>query len=165
VELETLRDAIHEEVCERGFDPRRNSFMQAYGSRRVDASVLLLPLVGFLPAEDQRIAGTIANAERRLLEEGLVRRKAAPWLGSEEGVFLPCSFWLADCMAMQGRTAAARALFERAIAVANDIGLMSEEYHVPSGRMLGNFPQALTHVALVNTALGLSGPVLKRSGA
>ena len=163
-ELKALRGAIHSEVCEQGYDSARNSFMQAYGSRRLDASVLLLPLVGFMPVEDTRIAGTIAATETRLLEQGLVRRKEPQRLGTEEGVFLPCSFWLADCMIMQGRLLEARALFERALGISNDVGLMTEEYHVPSRRMVGNFPQALTHVALINTALGLCGPVLQRGG-
>ena len=163
-ELEALRDTIHADVCTHGFDTRRGSFMQAYGSRSLDASALLLPLVGFLPANDERIAGTVAAIERRLMEGGLVRRQEAPWAGREEGVFLPCSCWLANCMAMQNRLPEARALFERVLAVSNDLGLLSEEYHVPSRRMLGNFPQAMTHVAVINTALGLCGPVLQRGG-
>ena len=163
-QLEALRDAIHADVCAKGFDAGRNSFMQAYGSRHLDASVLLLPLVGFLPTGDARIAGTIAAVEAGLMEGGFVRRQEAPWFGREEGVFLPCSCWLADCLNMQGRRDEARALFERVLAVSNDVGLFSEEYHVPSGRLLGNFPQALTHIAVVNTALGLCGPILQRAG-
>jgi GH15 family glucan-1,4-alpha-glucosidase len=159
-----LRDLIHADVCARGFDRRRDSFMQAYGSRRLDASTLLLPLVGFLPATDERIAGTIAAVEQGLMEGGLVRREEAPRFGREEGVFLPCSCWLADCMAMQDQQKEARALFERVLALASDLGLLSEEYHVPSRRLLGNFPQAMTHVALINTALGLCGPLLQRGG-
>jgi GH15 family glucan-1,4-alpha-glucosidase len=162
-DLKALRDAIHSEVCEQGYDSARNSFVQAFDSRRLDASALLLPLVGFMPVKDSRISGTIAAVETRLLEQGLVRREE-PQRGTEEGVFLPCSFWLADCMIMQGRLQEARALFERVLSVSNDVGLMSEEYHVPSRRMVGNFPQALTHVALINTALGLCGPVLQRGG-
>jgi len=163
-ELEKLRDAIHADVCAKGFDTRRGSFMQSYGSRHLDASVLLLPLVGFLPATDERIAGTIAAIEDGLMEGGFVRRQGAPWIGREEGVFLPCSCWLADCMIMQGRHEEARALFERVLAVSNDVGLLSEEYHVPSRRLLGNFPQALTHIAVINTGLGLCGPLLQRGG-
>ena len=163
-ELESLRDTIHADVCTQGFDARRNCFKQAYESDSLDASALLLPLVGFLPATDERIIGTIAAIEEGLMEGGLVRRHEAPWLGREEGVFLPCSCWLADCMAMQNRPEEARALFERVLAVANDLGLLSEEYHVPSRRMLGNFPQAITHVAVINTALGLCGPMLQRGG-
>ena len=144
-ELKRLRNAIHADVCAKGFDASRNSFMQSYGSRHLDASVLLLPLAGFLPADDPRITGTIAAIEKDLTEDGFVRRQAAPWIGREEGVFFPCSCWLADCPAMQGRCEEARALFERVLAVSNDVGLLSEEYHVPSRRLLGNFPQALTH--------------------
>jgi GH15 family glucan-1,4-alpha-glucosidase len=136
--------------------------MESYGSRHLDASLLLLPLVGFLPAKDRRVAGTIAAIEARLLEGGFVRRQEAPWIGREEGVFLPCSCWLVDCMNMQGRHEEARGLFERVLAVSNDVGLLSEEYHVPSRRLLGNFPQALTHIAVVNTGLGLCGPLLQR---
>ena len=138
--------------------------MQAYGSGRLDASTLLLPLVGFLPATDERIAGRIAAVEQALMEGGLVRREEEPWLGPEEGVFLPCSCWLADCMVMQNRQKEARALFERVLSLASDLGLLSEEYHVPSRRLLGDFPQAMTHVAVINTALGLCGPVLQRGG-
>jgi GH15 family glucan-1,4-alpha-glucosidase len=163
-ELAALRDAMHADICKHGFDTGRGSFIQAYGSRSLDASTLLLPLVRFLPATDERIVGTIAAIERGLMESGLVRRQEAPWLGREEGVFLPCSCWLADCMVMQNRLEEARALFERVLAVSNDLGLLSEEYHVPSRRMLGNFPQALTHVAVINTALGLCGPMLQRGG-
>jgi GH15 family glucan-1,4-alpha-glucosidase len=163
-ELVRLRDTIHADVCAKGFDARRNSFMQSYGSCHLDASVLLLPLVGFLPADDERVVGTIAAIEDGLMEGGFVRRQGAPWIGREEGAFLPCSCWLADCLNMQGRWNEARALFERVLAVANDVGLLSEEYHVPSRRLLGNFPQALTHIAVVNTGLGLCGSVLQRGG-
>lgn len=159
-----LRDAIHADVCKQGFDEGRNSFMQSYGSRYLDASVLLLPLTGFLPADDPRIGGTIAAIEKGLMEGGFVRRQEAPWFGKEEGVFLPCTCWLADCLLMQGRKTEARALFERLLSVSNDLGLLSEEYHVPSRRLLGNFPQALTHISVVNTGLGLCGPTLQRGG-
>jgi GH15 family glucan-1,4-alpha-glucosidase len=160
--LEALRNAIHADVCEEGFDTVRNSFMQSYGSTRLDASVLLLPIVGFLPADDPRIAGTIAAVETNLMEGGFVRRHAAPWFSREEGVFLPCTCWLADCLVMQNRREDARVLLERVLSVSNDLGLLSEEYRVPSRRLMGNFPQALTHIAVVNTALGLCGPVLQR---
>jgi GH15 family glucan-1,4-alpha-glucosidase len=163
-ELASLRSAIHADVCAQGFDSKTDSFMQSYGSGNLDASVLLLPLVGFLPADDERIAGTIAAIESRLMEGGLVRRQEASGIGREEGVFLACSCWLADCMAMQNRHEEARTLFERVLAVSNDVGLLSEEYHVPSRRLLGNFPQALTHIAVINTGLGLCGPVLQRGG-
>lgn len=163
-ELERLRTAIHDDVCTNGYDSKRGSFMQHYGSRHLDASTLLLPLVGFLPATDDRIAGTIAAIEDRLMEGGFVRRQEAPWIGREEGVFLPCTCWLADCLGMQGRLPEARVLFERVLSVSNDLGLLSEEFHVPSSRLMGNFPQALTHVAVVSTGLGLCGPLLQRGG-
>lgn len=163
-ELEALRDRIHADVCANGYDASRKSFMQSYGSRHLDASVLLLPLVGFLPADDERIAGTFAAIETGLMEGGFVRRQEAPWLGKEEGVFLPCTCWLADGLAMAGRRDEARVLFERVLGVSNDLGLLSEEYHVPSGRLVGNFPQALTHIAVVNTGLSLCGPTLQRGG-
>ena len=163
-QLEALRQKIHADVCTHGYDAGRKSFMQSYGSRHLDASVLLLPLVGFLPADDERIAGTFAAIEKGLMEGGFVRRQQAPWLGQEEGVFLPCTCWLADGLAMAGRRDEARALFERVLGVSNDLGLLSEEYHVPSGRLVGNFPQALTHIAVINTGLGLCGPVLQRGG-
>lgn len=160
--LERMRDAIHADVCAKGFDTGRDSFMQAYGSRHMDASVLLIPLVGFLQAGDPRVLGTIAAVEKHLMEGGLVRRQEAPWLGKEEGVFLACSCWLADCLNMAGRHAEARALFERVLALSNDVGLLSEEFHVPSKRLMGNFPQALTHIAVVNTGLGLCGTLPQR---
>ena len=163
-ELERLRADMHGEICKKGFSGRRGTFTQHYGSTDLDASLLLLPLVGFLPANDERIAATIAAIEDKLMEGGFVRRQEAPWLGKEEGVFLACSCWLADCMAMQGRHDEARALFERVLGVSNDVGLLSEEYHVPSSRLLGNFPQALTHIAVVNTGLGLCGKVMQRGG-
>lgn len=163
-QLERLRQTMHDEICRRGFSRRRNSFGQSYGSAKLDASLLLLPLLKFLPVSDPRMAGTIAAVETHLCEGGLVRRHEAPWLGREEGAFIACSCWLADCMMMQGRREAARAVFERVLAIANDVGLLSEEYHVPRGRLLGNFPQALSHLAVVNTALGLCGPVMQRGG-
>ena len=162
--MEALRTDMHADVCAKGFDAGRNAFVQSYGSRDLDASVLLLPLVGFLPIDDKRIVGTIAAVEKGLMEGGFVRRQEAPWLGREEGVFLACSCWLADCLAMQGCKSEARALFERVLAVSNDLGLLSEEYHVPSKRLLGNFPQALTHIAVVNTGLNLCGGTLQRGG-
>ena len=163
-DVEKLRNAIHADVCKHGYDEGRGSFMQSYGSRHLDASVLMLPLVGFLPADDERISGTITAIEKGLMEGGFVRRQEAPWIGKEEGVFLPCTCWLADCLKMQGRKDEARALLERVLGISNDLGLLSEEYHVPSKRLLGNFPQALTHIGVVNTALGLCGPTLQRGG-
>jgi GH15 family glucan-1,4-alpha-glucosidase len=162
--LADLRERMHRTICSDGFDAARNSFVQSFdGPRRLDASLLMLPLVGFLPIDDPRIAGTIAAIEKELVEDGLVRR----WRrddGPEEGAFIPCTCWLADCLTMQGRKREARRYLERVIALANDVGLLSEEWDTRAGRMLGNFPQALSHLALVNTALGLCGPVLQRCG-
>ena len=126
-ELEQRRADMHAEICEKGFSARRGTFMQHYGSADLDASLLLLPLVGFLPATDARMAATIAAIEEMLMEGGFVRRQEASWFGKEEGVFLACSCWLADCMAMQGRRDEARALFERVLTLSNDVGLLSEE--------------------------------------
>ncbi|MFL5267837.1 MAG: glycoside hydrolase family 15 protein [Stellaceae bacterium] len=159
--LERLRENIHRQICRDGFNPARNSFVQSFGSEALDASLLLLPLVGFLPIDDPRIRGTIAAIEEELIEDRLVRR----WPRTEgpaEGAFLACTCWLADCLAMQGRTAEARAYFERVLALRNDVGLLSEEWDTRRQRMLGNFPQALSHLAVINTALGLCGPVLER---
>jgi GH15 family glucan-1,4-alpha-glucosidase len=155
----SLRDAIHAEVCERGYDEKRGSFVQSYGSDELDASLLMLPLVGFLPASDARIRGTIEAIETELVEGGFVLRyrthPRVDGLPPGEGVFLPCSFWLVDCYELIGRQDEARALFDRLIALANDVGLLSEEYDPAAKRMLGNFPQAFTHLALVNSAYNL----------
>jgi GH15 family glucan-1,4-alpha-glucosidase len=121
-------------------------------------------LVGFLPADDPRMAATIATIGRELSEGGLIRRTKTRADGPNEGVFLACSCWMADCLNMQGRKEEARAQFERVLAVANDLGLLSEEFNVPARHLAGNFPQALTHLAVVNTALGLCGPTLQRGG-
>jgi GH15 family glucan-1,4-alpha-glucosidase len=157
-----IRDAIHAQVCEEGFDVGRNTFVQSYGSTDLDASLLLIPQVGFLPADHPRVLGTIAAVERELLVDGLVLRYSTQTgvdaLPAGEGAFLPCSFWLADCFALTGRRAESEALFERLLSLRNDVGLFAEEYDPRSGRMLGNFPQALTHMALVNTARLLSIP-------
>jgi GH15 family glucan-1,4-alpha-glucosidase len=155
-----LRDRIHAEVCERGFDEGLNSFVQSYGSKELDASLLLLPLVGFLPAFDPRVAGTIAAVERELLQDGLVLRYRTHESGVDglppgEGVFLPCSFWLVDCYELVGRHEEAHALFDRLLGLANDVGLLAEEYDPKTKRQLGNFPQAFTHLALVNSALNV----------
>jgi GH15 family glucan-1,4-alpha-glucosidase len=156
----SLRAAIHQQVCARGFDAERNTFVQAYDARELDANLLMIPLVGFLPPTDARVGGTVAAIERELLEEGLVRRyRSSPSLDGlpqGEGLFLPCSFWLADNYALLGRPADAGRLFERLLALGNDVGLFAEEYDLPSRRLLGNFPQAFTHVALINTARNLS---------
>ncbi len=160
--LSNTRDVIHRTVCAKGYDETRGHFVQAYGETALDASLLLLPLVGFLPATDPRIVGTVAAIERTLLEGGFVRRMAADDDEDEEGAFLACSCWLADCYWLQGRHDEARAMLDRVIAVANDVGLLSEEYHVPTRRLIGNMPQALSHLALVNSTLLQSGPVLQR---
>jgi GH15 family glucan-1,4-alpha-glucosidase len=157
-----LREEIHAEVCREGFDADRGTFTQSYGSRELDASLLRLPLLGFLPPDDPRVVGTVRAIERELVRNGLVERYST---GSEgetvdglppgEGAFLLCSFWLADCYALQGRRDEACALFEQILALTNDVGLLSEEYDPAERRMLGNFPQAFSHVGLINTALNL----------
>jgi GH15 family glucan-1,4-alpha-glucosidase len=164
-----LRDAIHREVCERGFDAKRNTFTQYYGSKELDASLLMVPLVGFLPPEDHRVKGTVAAIEKHLMANGFVARYPTnpdvDGLPPGEGAFLPCSFWLADNLHLQGRSDEARELFERLLALRNDVGLIAEEYDPVGKRLLGNFPQAFTHVALVNTAMNLArdvGPAVHR---
>jgi GH15 family glucan-1,4-alpha-glucosidase len=164
-----LRDTIRAEVLARGFDPQLNSFVQTYGSKEVDASLLMLPLVGFIPASDPRMAGTVAAIQERLVHDGLVERyvtaSGVDGLPPGEGTFLICSFWLADNLALQGRTGEARELFERLIGLRNDVGLLAEEYDPRAGRQLGNFPQAFSHVGLINTALNLTraaGPAQDR---
>ena len=158
----TLRDRIHAEVCERGFDAELNSFVQAYGGKQLDASLLLIPLVGFLPVTDPRVRGTVEMIEQRLMVDGLVYRYDSQLtndgLPPGEGAFLACSFWLVDNLALLGRHDDARAMFERLLALRNDVGLLAEEYHPQAGRMTGNFPQAFSHVALVDTALNLTRP-------
>jgi GH15 family glucan-1,4-alpha-glucosidase len=155
-----LRDEIHEDVCRHGYDPGLDAFVQAYGSRRLDASLLLLPVVGFLPPEDPRVRGTVAAIERHLVADGLVRRydtaATDDGLPPGEGAFLACSFWLVDAYVLQGRTAEARRLFERLLALRNDVGLLAEEYDPRAGRLVGNFPQAFSHLALVETAYNLT---------
>ena len=162
--LEDLSGVIHRTVCERGFNTDLGHFVQHYGGTNLDASLLLLPLVGFLPIDDPHVASTIAAIERDLMDGGLVRRKPKAPEGRDEGVFLACSCWLADCYKMQGRDDEAAALLARVIGVANDVGLLSEEYDVRNRSLIGNMPQALTHLGLVNTALFLSGPVIQRAG-
>jgi GH15 family glucan-1,4-alpha-glucosidase len=165
----SIRDRIHEEVCRRGFDPGLGSFVQNYGSQRLDASLLMIPLVGFLPASDARVRGTARAIEERMMQGGLVRRYEGnpdvDGLPRGEGMFLPCSFWLADNWALMGRMDDARRLFERLVGLCNDVGLLSEEYDLESGQLAGNFPQAFSHVSLVNTAHNLSraaGPAVGR---
>ena len=167
-----LRDAVHAEVCAQGFDAERNSFVQSFGAKALDASLLMIPLVGFLPPDDPRVMGTVDAIQRELLRDGCFVHRyltddGVDGLPPGEGTFLPCSFWFADNLALMGRLDEARALFERLIALCNDVGLISEEYDPDTGRLLGNFPQAMTHVALINTACNLSGevgPARTRSG-
>jgi GH15 family glucan-1,4-alpha-glucosidase len=154
-----LRAEIHAEVCREGYDADRGTFTQYYGSRELDASLLLIPAVGFLSPTDARVLGTIDSVQRELTEDGLVYRYATQasdgavdGLPGKEGAFLPCSFWLVDALAMSGRRNEARALYERVLSLRNDLGLISEEYDVDRGRMCGNFPQAFTHLALVGSA-------------
>jgi GH15 family glucan-1,4-alpha-glucosidase len=156
-----LADEIHADVCEHGFDPKLKSFVQAYGSKRLDASLLLIPLVGFLPPDDPRIRGTLKAIEQRLLvEDEFVLRyeteEGVDGLPPGEGAFLACSFWLVDNYILQGRDKDAKRLFKRLLTRCNDVGLLAEEFDPVAGRMLGNFPQAYSHVGLINSALSLS---------
>ncbi|PKT72770.1 glucoamylase [Streptomyces populi] len=159
-----MRDEVHREVCERGFDPVRNTFTQSYGSTELDASLLLIPRVGFLPPDDPRVVGTVDAVRAELAPDGfLVRRynttttTDVDGLPGDEGVFVVCSFWLADALHLTGRTQEARTLFERLVGLTNDLGLLSEEYDPVAGRQLGNFPQAFSHIGLVVSALSLFG--------
>ena len=167
-----VRDEIHAEVCARGFDRTGDTFVQYYGAPHVDASLLMAPLVGFLPASDSRIIGTVRAIERSLMSDGFVARypthPEVDGLPPGEATFLPCTLWMADNLALQGRFDEARELFERVLAVRNDVGLLAEEYDPSSRRLLGNFPQALSHVAIVNTARNLlreNGPAEHRRRA
>ncbi len=171
-EWRALRQTIHEDVCAHGFDADMNSFVQSYGSKHMDASLLLLPSVGFLPASDPRIRGTVAAVERHLLRDGFLLRydsgEGGDGLPAGEGTFLACSFWLADAWLMQGRRNEATALFERLLSIRNDVGLLAEEFDPRLGRQVGNFPQAFSHVALINTAYNLAGarqPTVERGEA
>jgi GH15 family glucan-1,4-alpha-glucosidase len=156
-----IRDSIHAEVCERGYNREKRAFTQYYGSNALDASLLMMPPLGFLPPSDERVRGTIDAIERELMRDGFVLRyrpqeENVDGLPGREGVFLPCSFWLANCLHLTGRKKEARELFERLLELRNDLGLLSEEYDPLAKRQLGNFPQAFTHLALVNTARILS---------
>ncbi|MBV9084499.1 MAG: glycoside hydrolase family 15 protein [Acidobacteriaceae bacterium] len=157
---EKLRSEIHDEVCRLGFSKEVNSFVQYFGSKELDASLLMMPLVGFLPAEDPRMQATIAAIEAGLLKDGFVARynteSSVDGLSGGEGAFLACSFWLVDNYILQGRHEEAKAMFERLLAIRNDVGLLAEEYDPKEHRQLGNFPQAFSHLALVNTAYNLS---------
>jgi GH15 family glucan-1,4-alpha-glucosidase len=161
---EAVRDEIHADVCDHGWDPSLGSFTQSYGSGTLDAALLMIPLVGFLPGDDERVLGTIAAVERGLCEDGLVLRyrtdEDVDGLPPGEGTFLPCSFWLVEALVLAGRGDEARRLFGRLAGMANGLGLLSEEYDVRAGRLVGNFPQAFTHLALVSAAL-----CLQRGGA
>ncbi|MFL6789883.1 MAG: glycoside hydrolase family 15 protein [Bradyrhizobium sp.] len=170
----TLRDLIHRDVCEKGFDRELNCFVESYGSKLLDASILLLPSVGFLPASDPRVRGTIEAIEQYLMRDGFVLRHDPREISSEkqplEGAFLACTLWLADACVLAGEIEKAQALFDRVIAVANDLGLLAEEFDTDAVRQTGNFPQALTHIALINTAHNLSAvkkatekPAMQRS--
>jgi GH15 family glucan-1,4-alpha-glucosidase len=154
-----LRDTIHRDVCENGFDRELNSFVESYGSKLLDASILMLPAVGFLPPTDPRVKGTLAAIENHMMPDGFVLRHDPREVSEEkppiEGAFLACTLWLADAYVLAGEAAKAQTLFERVVAVANDLGLLAEEFDVPEGRQTGNFPQALTHIALINTAHNL----------
>jgi GH15 family glucan-1,4-alpha-glucosidase len=156
-----LRDRIHRDVCEHGYDPAQNAFTQSYGSTGLDASVLLIPTHGFLPADDPRVLGTIRAIERNLVRDGFVRRYATELqvdgLPGDEAPFLACSFWLADAYVATGRMRDAEAMFERLLAIRNDLGLLAEEYEPRHGRLLGNFPQGFSHLTLIHTATVLAG--------
>ncbi|MDF9812400.1 GH15 family glucan-1,4-alpha-glucosidase [Streptomyces sp. SPB162] len=159
-----LRDDIHRDVCEKGYDKERNTFTQSYGSRELDASLLLIPQMGFLPPDDKRVIGTIEAIQRELsTEDGFILRYPTSsgddnldGLPGDEGAFLACSFWMADDLAMIGRVDEARQLFEKLLALRNDLGLLAEEWDPRLKRQVGNFPQAFSHVPLIDTALRLS---------
>ncbi|MFI9779725.1 glycoside hydrolase family 15 protein [Streptomyces sp. NPDC051956] len=160
--IRQLRDDIHRDVLARGYDPERNTFTQYYGSTALDASLLLIPRVGFLPPDDPRVIGTVEAVRDELSHDGFVRRYSAEATGLDglpgrEGTFLVCSFWLADALHLTGRTQEARELFDKLCGIGNDLGLLAEEYDPLSGRQLGNFPQAFSHIGLVGTALTLFG--------
>ena len=161
-----LRNDMHDEICRLGFSHEVNSFVQYYGSKELDASLLILPLVGFLPPEDPRIQGTVAAIEKNLMKGGFVARyntrSAVDGLSGDEGVFLACSFWMVDNYVLQHRIDEARALFERLLSLRNDVGLLSEEYDPKEHRQLGNFPQAFSHLALVNSAHNLTASTESR---
>jgi len=157
-----IRDRIHRQVCRRGYNRKKKAFTQSYGSDELDASILMMPLVGFLPASDERVRNSIEAVERELTQDGFVLRyrpqtNKVDGLPGSEGVFLPCSFWLVDCLHLLGRTDEARALFQRLLDLRNDLGLLSEEFDPRARRQLGNFPQAFSHVALINAAEVLNG--------
>ena len=157
-----LRDAIRAEILKKGYDRKRKTFTQFYGSDELDAALLMVPIVGFLPANDERVAGTVAAIEEHLLKDGFVQRYTqhpgtdVDGLPPGEGAFLACTFWLADNYALMGRHDEARETFERLLALRNDVGLLAEEYDTAEGRLVGNFPQAFSHVPLIDTARTLT---------
>ena len=155
-----VRTKIHDEICSRGYNEKLGSFVQSYGSEHLDASLLLMPLTGFLPPEDPRVKGTLKAIEGNLMSGGLVLRynteKVSDGLPPGEGVFLACSFWMVSALRLQGRDADAKKLFERVLSLANDVGLLAEEYDTGAKRLVGNFPQALSHISLVNAAFNLA---------
>jgi GH15 family glucan-1,4-alpha-glucosidase len=165
----TMRDTIHKEICAQAFSEKKNSFVEAYGSEQLDASLLLMPVVGFLPGSDPRVKATVEAIERELMPAGLVLRydtsKVNDGLPTGEGVFLACSFWMVSSLKAIGRVKDARALFERLLKLRNDLGLLSEEYDIQRKRMCGNFPQAFSHIALVNAAFDLEDDPHIRSRA
>jgi GH15 family glucan-1,4-alpha-glucosidase len=164
-----LREAVHERVCRDGFDRDMGSFVQSFGAKQLDASLLMIPIVGFLPADDPRVLGTVAAVERELMRDGFLLRydtaTGEDGLPPGEGAFLPCTFWLADAYALAGRRSQARAIFDRVAGLSNDVGLLSEEYDTHARRLVGNFPQAFSHLGLVNSAMNLAregGPAERR---
>lgn len=167
----TLRETLRDQICEKGFNRKLNAFVQYYGGSTLDASILMIPLVGFLPPTDPRVIGTVAAIERDLVKDGFVQRyqteESVDGLPPGEGAFLPCTFWLADNYLLMGREKEGRDLFERLLGLCNDVGLISEEYDVHAARLVGNFPQAFTHISLINTAMniapGVLGPAEHRS--
>lgn len=159
-----LREHIRDEVFREGWSEGLGSFTQYYGGETLDASLLLMPLVGFVSADHPRMASTIERIRRELREDGLIRRHERHAGDANEGTFLACSCWMADCLNLQGRTEEARQQFERVLATANDVGLLSEKYNAQRRELACNFPQALSHLAVVNTALGLCGRTLQRGG-
>jgi GH15 family glucan-1,4-alpha-glucosidase len=170
-----LRDTIHRDVCAHGFDAAQNAFVESYGSQLLDASILMLPAVGFLPASDPRVRGTLQAIEKYMMRDGFVLRHDPRDVPTDEkqpieGAFLACSLWLADAYVLAGEIDQAQVLFDRVVGVANDLGLLAEEYDTGEKRQTGNFPQALTHIALINTAHNLSDarkpvekPVMQRA--
>jgi GH15 family glucan-1,4-alpha-glucosidase len=154
-----IKDTLHAQICEKGFSAKKNSFVQAYGTEELDASLLLIPLVGFLPADDPRVQATVEAIRRELMPDGLVLRydtsRTPDGLPPGEGVFLACSFWMVSSLKAVGREQEAVALFEHLLSLTNDLGLLSEEYDIHGKRLVGNFPQAFSHIALVNAAFDL----------